>query len=1098
MRNKLTHLAAVTLAVSSFNATNAQQAVGLYAGNHNTPYSAFQNPANVFPDKNRVYVNFWGANLGFTSNFLNYNAPFGLVRMLNGEYPDAYKKGGHLAFDQDWVTWDKTNSAKLYYLNEVYGPSVNFRAGNRVALGFGLRGISGVSLTGLSAETSRLLRYGLDTNGLAFQGPDGLQKNTSYSNGAFSMSTQKYQEWYFSLGGVTRDRGPHFVKWGGNAKLLLGTGAAGLHGDGFTYAVNDNNQLQLSNVNAQYYHTDELTAGTTLQYPLGLKFDFLNGAGAGFDLGFMYEYRPNKDRKTVRDWWTCADEKNNDYDWKFGASLTDIGFIAYNGDSRKLDYTGTKNWNINKNVVNQHTFLQGTDDRFAKVDQGFFDDTAIKAGINDRFTVTTPMALNAQLDLKLANKLYLGFNWTQNLKAAGSAGLRKTSYVTAVPRWETEHAEIGVPITLTRDYSALNVGLYGRLGPVILGTDNLAGLASFMGNKKYNAANLYFAVRMQIQACDWRVYQHETYTDTVIQDSVHTSDTLTFWEKDTVYIEKIVKDTVRIQKTDTVRVVEYRKLENGGGTGSGSGTTAEELRKKEDALKKKEEDLRKREAILTEKETKEMGKGTDCDKRIADLEEQLRRERELYTKLNTQYQDCRDERERINIRIVSLERELDLLRGENTALKTQNTDLQNEIIRLKGEITRLKANSKPCGAQVKTLDSLLTIEQGRNDELRKENSRQKAEVQGKTTENEDLKKKIAALEEEIRKLKAAAGTNAEKDVKILDLEKQLSDAKAKVTGIEKQLEDLRKEYQFEIQKNKDLEAKLKNCGSNEESAKLKAELEAQKKKCDDLDAKIKALEAENTNLKSENSSLKAKVTALEKDVTELTGTVSTLNKKIADLEEQLKNCGDAAEMAKLKAEIDALKKSNSEKDAQISALKNDKSKLESDLSTAKAKITDLENQLKECQGKDCGELEEELAQYKLKYDNAKAQYDAVYAEYNALLADYNKLKSQLADCEQKLKNCSSNSDDISKLEAEIAKMKATIIELNGQVASKQKSLDELQEAYDKSQTEKATLQKEVNSLQGQVKSLNARITALEEELKLCKEAGNGGGGSGGN
>lgn len=1089
MKKRLTTVFAATALACSFLELNGQQAVGLYAGNHNTPYSAFQNPANVFPDKNRVYVNFWGANVGFTNNFLTYNAPFGLVRMADGDYPSAYTRpDGNLAFDQNWLEWEKTNNQKLYYISEVYGPSVYFRTSNRTALGFGLRGISGLSLNGVGPEVGRLLRYGLDSGSASFNGANSLAKNTKYTQGAFSIAAEKYQEWYFSLATVTRDRGAHFVKWGATGKLLLGMGSAGMHGSGFDFSINNNNQLALTNANTAYYHTDDASASAILQNPLGLKFDFLNGVGAGMDLGFVYEYRPNKERKTVRDWWTCVDEKKNDYDWKFGASITDLGFLAYNGSKRMLDYTGTKNWNINTAIVNQYSYNnQGITDRFAAVDNGFFDDTTIKAEVNDRFTTTTPVALNAQLDLNLNNNFFVGFNWSHSLKGTGSAGLRKTSYISVVPRWEGEHAEIGVPITLTRDYSALNVGLYGRLGPVIVGTDNLAGLASFVGNGNYKAANVYFGVRLKLEACGWRAY-HEEY-----RDSVKTTDTLTqandsFWKIDTV----VVRDTVRIQKTDTVKVIEYRNKE--------VVTTQKELelRKKEADLKAKEDDIKRREAIVVEKENNNFGKNDDCSKRIAELEEQLKRERDLYAKLNTQYQDCKDEKDRLRKSIAQLELEINKLKAENDGLRAQNGDLQTEIYRLRQEITRLKAGSKPCDAQVRTLDSLLIVEQQKTANLEKEVSKQKALVSGKQTENDAQKKRIVELEEEIRVLKLNGSKDADCATKLAKLQAELDAEKAKSSGLQKQLDDLRKEHQLALDKVKTLEEQLKNCGNADEVAKIKAELDAQKKKCDELDVKVKALETENAALKGENSTLKAKVTALEKDITDLKGKLDAEGKKVLELQEALKNCGDAEQISTLKAQVDALKKDNSEKDAEIAALKNDKAKLESELSAAKAKITALEADLKECQSKDCGEIEAELAQLKVNYSNMKNQYDAVYAEYNALLADYKKLQSQLADCEQKLKNCSGSSDEINKLEAEISKLKLTITELNGQVDSKQKSLDELQEAYDKVVGEKTGLQKQIDNLNGQVKSLNAKVADLEAQLKLCKEGGNAPGGTDGN
>jgi predicted nucleic acid-binding Zn-ribbon protein len=1144
MKKRITAMMAATLAVCSFSELRSQQAMGLFAGNHNAPYSAFQNPANTFSDRNRVYINFWGGQVGFTNNSLTWNAPFGLIPMANGEYPEEYTDpSGNLIFDGQWLPWKGTPTEKLYYLNEIYGPSVTFRTSRRTALGFGLRGISGISMDGVGQDLGRLLRYGFTSGGPAFN-DNGLKLNTSYTNDAFAINADRYQEWYISLAGVTRDRGPHFVKWGGTGKFLLGMGAAGLNADGVDFS-SSSTELAISNSNMSFYHTNGTTANRVVSSPLGLKFNEVQGLGAGMDLGFVYQYRPDNLRKRVTDWWNCADELRNDYAWKFGASVTDLGFIAYDGSRKDLTTPIVREWYVSGGITNVLSQIGNNQGMFQRIDTGFFDDPGIAAESNNRFVTTTPAALNLQFDVNLKNNFYLGLNLQQNLKKVNSFGIKKTSYFSAIPRWEKESVEIGIPITLTQDYDKLNVGLYGRLGPVIVGTDNLAGLASFVANNNYQAANVYFAVRLQLAACGWSRYNYYP-PDTTIRDSVFQTDTVNFWESDTltktdtIYKEKIIRDTVTIQKRDTI--IEYRNSDV-----SIDPTREDALRKKEAALKLKEEELKRREAavIIKENDNTEMSATNDCRRRIAELEEQLKRERELYVKLNNQNQDTKEERDRAKLRIAELERDLAKAKADYQVLVNENTGLKLEIDRLKAEIIRLKASDRPATAQVKTLDSLLALEQTRNIELQKENSKQKAEVTAVKKENEDRNKRIAELEAEIAKLKATCIDKAACDKAIKDLQDQLSAEKAKVAGLQKELDETKAKYNVSLDRIKVLEEQLKNCGNAEELARIKAELEAEKKKSAALDISVKALETENTELKNTNSTQKAKVTALEKELADTKAKLDAETKKVLDLTEQLKNCGDAEEKAKLQAEIDALKKansdkdvkitslekelldtkaklaaesqkvitlteqlkncgdaeekarllaeidalkkSNSEKDAQITGLRNDKAKLEGDLSTAKAKISDLESQLAECKSKDCSELEAQLAEYKGKYDEAKRSLESMTAEYNALVTANNQLKAKLADCEEKLKNCSSSSEEISKLEAEIKDLKLAIGTLKGEVASKEKSLEDLRESYDLLKGEKTTLEKQVGTLQAEITTLNAKVADLEAKLKACQE-----------
>lgn len=1071
MKEKITKLLFAGIASLLSIQVQAQHSIGLQTGNHNAPYSAFLNPANTYPDKDRLYFNVWGAGFGVTNNFLNYNAPFGIFQWATGNQPDVYKG----KFDQKWLTLTGADLNKLYYLNEVYGPSVFFRVTPRTAIGFGVRGISGMSIDGLNSNMAKLFRYGLDTSASAF-GPGGLKVGQQYSSGRFSVNVSNYQEWFLSVSKVTKDRGRHFTKWGVTGKILIGMGAAQLGADNFDFKVTNTDKVEFSKLTSTFYHTNDNSAATSLDNVLGLNFQEVNGGGAGVDVGFVYENRKDKMRKTVGDyWWNCGEEYRNEYRWKFGASLTDLGLLVYKGNARMLNTSDPLTWNINRSLIDNEDYKNGLGyDRFEKIDTGFYD--ALGADQNNGFGITTPAALNANFDVNMGGGFYTSINWTQSLKGVYSMGLKKSSYLNVTPRYESEFAEVGLPITLTRDYRQLNVGLYGRLGPVIIGTDNLGGLAKAITNSTYSSANVYFGFRFQLPVCGWRDYEYDSIqrTDTVYKeeeagfwnhDTIKTKDTVIQIKKDTIIRKVVVRDTVKVIVRDTV--VKYRNKEVSGGDIS---AREAELKKKEDDLKKREEEIKRQEAIIREKNNTTMSTDPNCKTRIAELEDQLRRERDLYSKLNTQLQDCRNDKVKAEDKIKVLEAEIVKLKAENTTVKTENSNLKIEIDNLKKEIGRLKLNNQPCEKQTKTLDSLLLVERNANSQLNKEISRQKAEITAKQSEIDGLKKRIGELETE----------NSTQKAKVTALEKDLQTEKDKNAALDKQLKDLRTEYDFEIQKVKKLEEQLKNCGSADEAVRLKAELEAQKKRCDELDVKVKSLE-------KENSDLKAKVSGVEKELADTKGKLTVADAKIAELELKLKNCGNSEETVKLQAEIETLKKQNSEKDAQITALKNDKSKLESDLSAAKSKITSLEDELKKCkESGSCDEVKLELDELKAKYSSLQGQYNVLKEEYNYLLSERNDLKSKLSTCEQKLKE-SSSSEDVYALKAEITKLKGTITQLNGEIDAKQKSLDALQESYSTLEAENATQKKNIADLQKQIAGFKAQLNELQNKLKECEE-----------
>lgn len=1133
-------LLAVSALLSS-SVLRAQQSIGLMAGNHNTPYSYSLNPANTFPDKNRVYFNMWGAGLGFSNNFINYNAPFSMWKWAAGEYPSQYQApGGKLNFGQNWLKLNgNTDNWKLYYLDEVWGPSMFFRVSNRDAIGFGLKSVAGLSVNGVNAKLGNLFRFGLDSAGNAFSGANATVIGQNYSSGAFSVNTNKWQEWFFSWARVTKDKGPHFTKWGFTGKFLLGMGAAHVGANKMDYRFLDKESVEFNNMQATYFHTSDASASATLSSPFGLKFNDVQGAGLGMDLGFTYEYRPSSLRRTYRDWWTCDDEVNNQYRWRFGASLTDFGFLAYQGNSRIVDLNNPTAVVMNKNLIDNYNSFSG-EDRFEKVSNGFFD--SLTDNKSDNFASTTPVALNLQYDVRLSDNFYLGANLTQSLKGAYSLGVRKSSFLSVIPRWESEHAEIGVPFTLTRDYTDLNVGLYGRLGPVIVGTDNLAGLFKYYGNNNYNAANVYFAVRFKLAACDWDYYHQHEKRDTLHKVTEY-RDTVKFWQRDTIRIVK--RDTIKIRTTkrDTIKVVvrdtvvKYRNTE-----------INPDLKKREAQIAAKEAELKKKEEELRKRELGNMGTKTPCDEELAVVKRQLADERLSNGRLRTQVDDLARERDQ-------LRRDNDMLRRDNDDLRNRDAFNKAEIDRLTREINRLRMSGNPCEKQVKSRDSLLNIEATRNAKITAELAKKTSDYDALLKTSETQKKRIAELEAELAKCKLSNTGSAECELRVktlqaeiaaekaknTQLQKDLADTKTKldaevkknaaiqaeldalkksvdadkkriaelealvkagsdctvqkqkIAELEKQLADLRAEYDYQIKLTKDLQEKLKNCGSSEEAIKMKAQL-------DECNKKSTALEAEIAELKKTNATITAEVADLKKTNSSLSAEIATHKAKITDLEAKLKecqskgtDCSTCPEVVALKAELDASKKKVSELEAEVAQLKKDKTTLNSDITAYKATIADLGAKLQECQGKtgsDCKACEDELAQMKLKYEQKSGAYDAVMEEYKMCSKDLADLKAKLASCESKLKDCSgSSSSEVTALKAEVDKLKRTIAELNAEVDARQKSLEELQASYDKLTVKSADQARQITALQTEISGMKTQISTLQEQLKQCQEGG---------
>src|SRR5690606_38829357 len=105
------------------------------------------------------------------------------------------------------------------------------------------------------------------------------------------------------------------------------------------------------------------------------------------------------------------------------------------------------------------------------------------------------------MDFRLTRNFYLGVLANQDLKGNNSAGLRATSFVSVLPRFEYRGLEVSMPLTLSENYRNFYVGSYVRLGPVFFGTDNLGGLLTVAANGQFSGADIYGGVSFGIGHC---------------------------------------------------------------------------------------------------------------------------------------------------------------------------------------------------------------------------------------------------------------------------------------------------------------------------------------------------------------------------------------------------------------------------------------------------------------------------------------------------------------------------------------------------------------------------------------------------------------------
>jgi len=870
----------LTVSVFAFASfIQAQQPLGMVISDYNTPYAVSMNPAMVASQyKNRVYFNWWGTSLDIQSNFANESG--------------WRRRPSSLKMDQSWVPSTQDAVWNLNYLNETYGPSLYVMADNSVGVGIGVKGVSGFNFSGVNPQLGRLLQQGRGAW-------DGVLGNTISQNSKTAFNTEKYQEWYMSFGSYVGDadakRGVRALKWGVTGKILVGMGAAHLASSQLNVKYNGNNAFLIQDIMATYHYTDQTSASNTMVRPLGLKFDLMSGIGTGIDLGFMYEYRPGAER-TYSGISECDQQLNRTYRWKFGASLNDVGFIQYDGSAYAVSATNV-NYTADSIFAIQQLY-SANESSLNHFDQMGAAASSLGANPKSNFTSYTPMALNVQWDYRF-NKWHLGAYWTQNLKPLDMPGLRRTSTISFVPRRQEERFEYGFPITIIRDYQQLNVGAYLRIGPLVVGSNNLAGLGRFLGNSGTNGANFYIGFRSKLGNCSKTIYDYaddfNTDTTIAVMDSIVDLETDDFDKRDTIIQrdtiikhDTILKTEVKtIVKRDTVIVTK---------TVNTTGNNVA-LQQSLNDCQKRETDLKNRLTAIEAREASVVNKNRNCEAELA--------------KLKLESDKCKADLDRLKAENDRIKAENERLRADNDRLRAVSngedcTPYKNKIAELekllaaeKLKTAQLTNDLLSCNKSLETLKAQLAAEQAKaKDAQAKADACDKAKA-ALLAELDATKKKVTELEDKLKLANTNSGSDCSKtrdslNQALLDL------------GIAKNAYDaLMAEYQDCLKSAKSLKDKLKACedklaaGSSDASGMdaLKAEIAKLKITITELNGEVaagkKSLEACQESIDEKDAlikSLQDQLKGKNADISTLQAQLKTAQTQINDLKVRLAKC----------------------------------------------------------------------------------------------------------------------------------------------------------------------------------------------------------------
>ena len=467
----------------------SQHVPGIAMGNFAGTHALYHNPAFVADSRYSVYVNVVGTQFYTANNHVKYNAPYSFLSLLTGTVSSKYyNERGKLLFPRAYLK-EKLNGNEKY-LNaggDTRLPSIMFNLfKGRVGVGISSRARYILNTSEMTEPMARLISKTTQLQEL--QGP-------TFENQSGKLHFNGFAEVAFTVGGVVADNETDFLKVGLTVKRLIGLYNAHAIIDNSSFDIlpdaayeNRRQYINVQQINVKYGITRDEGFQNIKPTPAWLLGGAPPGNGWGFDIGAVYEYRPDINKFTYTEKGVRKrDGSKNKYLYRVAVSLTDIGRIHFKNPSYVIQQeTSTTNKEFRYDTFQK---LQGS--------QGIYDaiNNSLEGGqsIAPNFKSILPMAFQASVDYNVKPNVYVSGLWVQNLIKQDAFGMKAESFLAVTPRYEFKWFEVSVPVSLMNRYRSPAIGLAGRAGPLWIGTDHLTGLFN-IGNPK--AFNLYFGLSM--------------------------------------------------------------------------------------------------------------------------------------------------------------------------------------------------------------------------------------------------------------------------------------------------------------------------------------------------------------------------------------------------------------------------------------------------------------------------------------------------------------------------------------------------------------------------------------------------------------------------
>jgi hypothetical protein len=423
------------------------------------------NPAFIVNNPRKWDVTIAGINVAAANSYLGLNTK-GRKHLLSLN-PDPFDQKNYITYNSNG------KPVSVFFATNVSLPSFMFtRKSHQDAFAFTARTRGYINVDGVPSTVAHAIINGKN---------DSAIFNQDLSAVRVSAQAMIWSEYGITYGKTIAQTSNERLNVAGQLKFLQGI-----------YAM----YLFINNVNYKFYKEDSVLVVSSLVHygvspnlefnPSSIKFGFGAKPALGLDLGATYEFYPLTNVRTRMSSESKTTPFQNEYKYKIGLSIQDLGWLKYMKPLNARDFTAEyNNLDFNSLQTGGSTPLADANDSLAKKFTMVPND--------NKFRMNLPTVVSLQSDYYAGKNIYV--NSTLNYAFQFSNNEDKIHEVTTfsiTPRWDWKYLGTYFPFSYNK-YSHVRAGASLRLGPLIFGTADLLPLIS---NRDIKGVDFHFLLKV--------------------------------------------------------------------------------------------------------------------------------------------------------------------------------------------------------------------------------------------------------------------------------------------------------------------------------------------------------------------------------------------------------------------------------------------------------------------------------------------------------------------------------------------------------------------------------------------------------------------------